>query len=753
MSAAAAASLVEAEAVAAEAPCPFPGLRPFTEKEARSYFGREEQRDECIRRLQEHRFLAVMGASGSGKSSLVRAGVMHALSNGLLRGADERWHQVVLRPGADPMAALVGALGGWAARQRMADAPSATFDIEASLRSSSRGLAEVVAKLNIDHRNVLILVDQFEELFRLGKDRSTPQRWAAERAEFVRVLLGARGHPQLPVYLVITMRTDFLDDCTRYHGLADALNDGHFLVPMLTRGQLERAVAEPATRLGVPMSRALVRRVLGDALNVEDPLPTIQHALMRTWHERARRIASGQRSPQLGIDLSDYDAVGGAREALDRHGSDVLASLDEDTRRAAKIVFQRLTLTDADGKVTRSPASLRALVRLARAAGIPEAEPCVRRVLEAFRADDCRFIVPPADEPILDDSEIDISHEAVFRIWRELSGHGPSEPGWIAEEHADGRRYSHLVESARLKRTDQGQLLTEELLARKTIWWKQRSPTVEWVRRYHVPDEESQHIVESARRALAEIDRKGPLGHLAEREAVQREYRAALDAWHDAQFARARQHLEDSIEAKDEADRAARRMERKLLATRLLIVGAVILGMIAWIVRGERETRLRLELAARQAKEKTTETTHLLESAEHRANDAEERVRAAEQSARDAETRMQTIRAEADRAERAAAEKELAATKKIKEAEVQERRAQEGSQAIESQLTARQIQLERTNAQVQAQINEGKGVLEKIGGAIYERFGAARRLTGTDQPSPAGSSAPAPGPPDARRGL
>jgi energy-coupling factor transporter ATP-binding protein EcfA2 len=571
MTAAVSLSFSEAEDV-----CPFPGLRPFSERDARFYFGRENQRDECLQRLQEHRFLAVIGASGAGKSSLVRAGLLPALSQGLLKGADENWEHVVFRPGPDPMAALARALGKLDAGVMNA------ADVEQELRSSSRGLARAVARLNgaAPARQVLVVVDQFEELFRLGKERYAPEQWRAERAAFIKTVLGARTSSEASVYVVITMRTDFLDQCSHFLGLTDALNSGQFLVPELTREQLEHAITRPIERARGEISRAVVRRVLSEATQVPDSLPVVQHALMRTW-QRARDEGSAT------ITLDHYQAVGGLVGALDDHGNELLKRLDpkgsdDGMQRAVKLLFQRITLTNADDKVTRSPTSFGTLVRLAQASGVPRAESVLRAVVDVFRANDCRFLMPPEDEAVDVDTEIDISHEAVFRNWRLLSGAGDN-PGWIAREHRDGRAYCRLAEAARVKRRGEGQLLTEELLALTEAWWASRRPTAEWASRYHVLDATAQALIERAKGSAA--------GGAFQRDVL------ALEGWHREQFALSKGFLEESVAARDAEVAARRALERAAESARREALDAQRLAE-----KAEADARVQAELNATRAR-------------------------------------------------------------------------------------------------------------------------------------------------------
>ena len=208
---------------------PYPGLRPFRRDEVDVFFGREEQIDKLLAMLGRHRFLAVVGESGCGKSSLVRAGMIPALETGLLAAAGARWRVARTRPGEAPLRSLAASLLDPAALGlERAGQPAAEAFLYATLRRGPLGLAEALADTPLPPRTqLLVLVDQFEEIFRYRRhgDRD-------EADAFVALLLAAVARPEPPVYVVLTMRSDFLGECAHFAGLPEAMNDSQFL----TRG-------------------------------------------------------------------------------------------------------------------------------------------------------------------------------------------------------------------------------------------------------------------------------------------------------------------------------------------------------------------------------------------------------------------------------------------------------------------------------------------------------------------------------------
>src|SRR6516225_486625 len=199
---------------------PYPGLRPFRRDEADIFFGREEQVDQLLAKLESTRFLAVVGVSGCGKSSLVRAGMLSALAGGFMASAGPRWHVLEMRPGGHPLANLAQALlrgdtldAEWQSR------PDAEAFIRAVLRRGPLGLVELLREsLEPSRNNLLLLVDQFEEIFRFHKHGD-----ANEATAFVDLLLESARQQDVPIFVVLTMRSDFLGDCSLFAGLPEAI--------------------------------------------------------------------------------------------------------------------------------------------------------------------------------------------------------------------------------------------------------------------------------------------------------------------------------------------------------------------------------------------------------------------------------------------------------------------------------------------------------------------------------------------------
>jgi len=501
--------------VYASARRPFVGLRSFGSRDSGFYFGRTEQIDRLQQMLLTSQLISVIGSSGSGKSSLVRAGLLPRLhDNPLFAGQDWTW--VSMRPGDAPVRNLADALA------RRNDSPDLLHDydllrgradrIELLLFESSFGIRDA---LNLDApppdetgaqawqqgaapRPLVILVDQFEEIFRFADLREQrgldPRQAAAHRDEatlFVQLLLAAVEDLDCPCRVILTMRSDFIGECARFHGLSEAVTASQYLVPALTRDQRSESIRFPVERAGGSIDSTLVQRLLNETNEDMDQLPVLQHVMMRCWQHAARRDSE---APHLTLD--DYNAVGGIANALTNHANEVL---DELTRMAspsaadpnlddvARRVFQCLTDTDSQGRTTRRPQTLGALAAVlvpdgADAGASAAAEQAVRVVVAHFSNPDCSFLRAPAEETMDAGSVIDIGHEALIRRWERLGG--AESTSWVREEQRDAERYRNLVSLANLGLMDESQLSIYE------TWWQERRPNRNWARRYARGDEE-----------------------------------------------------------------------------------------------------------------------------------------------------------------------------------------------------------------------------------------------------------------------
>jgi tetratricopeptide (TPR) repeat protein len=468
---------------------PFPGLRPFEENEQDLFFGREGQSEEILGRLRAQRFVAVVGASGSGKSSLVRAGLLPYLHGGFLAQAGSRWRIAIFRPGGEPIKNLAVALDQPNALGRTAEGADAAAQsamlLEVSLRRSGLGLIEAVRLARLpEGEQVLVVVDQFEELFRFAGAADRPGG-EEDAAAFVKLLLEASAQRELPIYVVLTMRSDYIGDCARYRDLPEAVTAGLYLIPRMTRDQRRAAIVEPVRVGGGSIAPRLVTRLLNDVGDDPDQLPILQHALMRTWDYWQAR-AGGARP----IDVEDYLAIGGMTDALSQHADEAYDALPDDRHRAiAKRMFQALSEKGPDNREARRPTNVGKLAQV-----VDGPIDSIVRVAEDFRAPGRSFLTPAPNVALAPDSVIDISHESLIRGWRRMRQ-------WVEDEAESARVYRRLADTASLHVQGIAGLMRDPDLENMLTWRDRERPNAAWGERYYPGFERAMAFLEQSRLA------------------------------------------------------------------------------------------------------------------------------------------------------------------------------------------------------------------------------------------------------------
>ncbi len=461
--------------VTAENKNPFPGLRPFREDEEYLFFGRENQVDAMVDKLAATHFLGVVGTSGSGKSSLVNCGLRPALHGGLMARAGTSWRMAQCRPGNDPMRALARALAEDGVLFKGYQAAGLTLAeiVDTTLRMSKLGLIDIYEQANLgEDVNLLVVVDQFEELFRYRQPAAGQQQNVTgvieEATAFVNLLLAAKEQTSYPIYIVLTMRSDFLGDCTQFSGLAEAINVGQYLVPRMTRDERRAAISGPVGVGGAEISPVLLTRLVNEVGDNPDQLSILQHALNRTW---ARWEGSGDNGP---LDLPHYQSIGTMAHALDQHAEKAYAELTTARQRhICEKLFKALTDKATDPRGVRRPTRLDTLCALA------EATPAeITQVIDVFRKPSRSFLMPPAEDALEARTVIDISHESLMRVWERLKS-------WADQEAQSAHIYCRLAETAVLHDKGKAGLWDNPDLQGAIDWQENNRPNKDWAQRYH----------------------------------------------------------------------------------------------------------------------------------------------------------------------------------------------------------------------------------------------------------------------------
>jgi len=450
---------------------PYPGLRPFEEGDQDYFFGRNAQTRGLRQKLDASRLVAVVGRSGCGKSSLVKAGLIPLLAKENAAG-EPIWRVALFRPQGRPIEELAKALLKLVPGAAEEARELRRSRLAAMLSRSSQGLVEAASELGLGASGrLLVIVDQFEEIFRFEDPSGSS---ADEATAFVRLLIEAINAESPGINVILTMRLDFLGDCARFQRLPEAISDGQYLVPNLSRAERRAAIEEPAKKAGKLIKPEVTQRLLNEVGEDPDQLPVLQHVLMRMWQHAG---AGAQ------ISLDDYTGTGGVKEAISRHADQIYLALPSDGHRlAAERLFKAISERDRRGRSIRRATLFGEIAAIVAGdddtTAAARSEQKLLEVVDAFRAPDCCFVMPPAGEPITASKLIDISHESLLRGWNRLTG-TPGTEGWIGEEAADGRKYNDLLEDEKRHYVFPGKIADE-----RQLWWRTTRPNAAWAERY-----------------------------------------------------------------------------------------------------------------------------------------------------------------------------------------------------------------------------------------------------------------------------
>src|SRR5262249_14776954 len=272
---------------------------------------------------------------------------------------------------------------------------------------------------------------------------------------------------QVPIYVVLTMRSDFIGECGQFEGLAEAVNRGEFLIPRLTREQYKRVIEGPIRVGGGKITPRLLQRLLNDLGQQADQLPCLQHALMRTWN------VWSEKGDQEALDLDDYQRVGKMTHALSLHADEIYDALATDReRQLCRGLFQALTVQESEGRGIRRP---QRLGRLCQILDVSADE--LLPIIDAYRRHGVTFLMPGPEVELTERTIIDISHESLMRVWTRLRN-------WVEEEAQAAGIYLRLSESAALYGQGKAGLYRDPELGIALAWQESQRPNAAWAERY-----------------------------------------------------------------------------------------------------------------------------------------------------------------------------------------------------------------------------------------------------------------------------
>lgn len=526
---------------------PYPGLRPFRIDEAHLFFGRDREIVDITGRVAADQRVFLVGPSGSGKSSLINAGLIPQLEGEAAWSPGGGWRVIRLRPGADPLEALAraveGAVPGVVAR-----------DLHQVLRARTTALADLLRQ-HASGCRVLVIVDQFEEVFRRRALLRSSDGWVDEVEHFVDLLLAASDPAGGPAHLLCGLRGEFVGRCGEIEALASLVNRSLYLLPPLSSAAVSEVVCRPAEAFGARVEPRLVVELQALTEAEDVPLPVLEHALLRAWR------SAEARGPVMTLGLDDLQAAGGLSQALGKHADEVLAGVTgarEADRELVGRLFRRLCFIDAAGVRQRNPARVEELATLVVGADAARVEGLLGPFVDAG--------LLTVDAPTggwAPETTVDVAHETVFGRW-------PTLRAWLDQEASDVNLYRQLALSVSLA-AGRSVTLLEPVLVRGEALLGRVGALGAWARRLQDPT-------------------LGPLA--AEVERVLRENRQRVDRDREKRIA----------EVEDAAERRVRDTERTRLTWLAAFAGILIIGMLGWLVAVQ-TAKADVQKAAAQASE------------------------------------------------------------------------------------------------------------------------------------------------------
>ncbi len=445
---------------------PFPGLRPFRSDESHLFFGQDNTCEKVISKLTVNNFVCLLGGAGVGKTSLINCDLKPWLYSGLAFDKKAAWHIFDAQPGLDPIKNLAKAIclevkEFFDESQRIQEQISYSV-----LRRGKTGIIELFdqLKLSVDD-NYLFVIDQFEDLFRL-RLKTDEIDFFEESLEFVTLLTEALNSSKYNIYVIVSIRSDFTDDCVMFPGLAEMINRSNVLIPRMARNQIEQVVIGPLLTANVTMDKTCLAQILNDATISEDVLPRLQYAMKRTWDSW-----SSLNSPDKPISIKEYESIGGIKGAISSHANLIFDDLSEVDKNTCELIFKSLTERGAENKGLGRACTIQELSGIAKV----EVDDIIR-IITIFSQKEIGFLEFDSND-FRPETFVQLSHVSIMRAWDKLSK-------WVDDEAISGQMYKQLSNASAAYQIGRAGLLRSPDLQFAINWREKQKPTLVWAQRY-----------------------------------------------------------------------------------------------------------------------------------------------------------------------------------------------------------------------------------------------------------------------------
>ncbi len=459
-------------------------MRPFEKEDKYLFFGRNEHSLIFRERIYKSHFVSVLGPSGSGKSSFVRAKIIPELEEEgkSPEDPDRKWTVVKMQPGKEPMENLASALTSripelfhWDENITTKNVPEELkYFVRDKLYDSPLYLVEKIRLSKGFHEKLVIFVDQFEEVITQGKRENFEKT-----NRFIQFILQTLKATDVHVYIITAMRANYLEQCNRFPGFPEALNRNHFLLPPLNREQLREAIIGPQRSVDehgkkpfeeLVFDPVFVNALLNDMEREPSGLPFMQHILLKMFNEARKK-------EEWKLDQKLYVEHGGLSKAFEIHANDIFDKMYAMRQKACEKMLKSLCSKSVDGEGKRFK---RTFTELAEEKSLKIED--IDNVISAFRDNGCQIFTTHRDDDgdecareKPEDGLITIVHESIINKWKRLSD-------WADQEAEASTKYFVLHHRALNKNKSLGGLL-QTSAAHYKEWWKEQEPTKAWARR------------------------------------------------------------------------------------------------------------------------------------------------------------------------------------------------------------------------------------------------------------------------------
>ncbi len=451
---------------------PFVGIRPLDTSEKHLFFGRDTHVKSIVNKLYTNHFVVISGASGIGKTSLVNCGIIpEVLKEG-------HWKIISSEIIDSPLENLCIDFLRTNNKVPSVEYPEPCKDFKRS---------EFIKYLKEDSKknsyNYLVVIDQFEQLVLNGADKS---RDAYEKAlaSYINLLVDLINEKGIPVYIIISIRSDYIEKFVDYSEFTELVNDSHYLLPLMADVDLREAISGPLKFAGVDCENKLTDRIIDDLKGKQDKLALMQHVLMRSfniWKESAKK------GEPLSVEL--YEQAGTVDNALHNHAEEAYSELTENNKKICERIFKTITAKISEDQYVKLHIKIEELVKITQVEDY-----IIIKIINVFNKKSRPLLIPSQDTLLTEDSYVSLSHEVLIRNWGRLKS-------WVDEEADSVEMYKRLADSAFKFQMGKGELWSSPELDQALAWREKNAPNATWAHRHNPAFERTMVFLE-----LSEIE-------------------------------------------------------------------------------------------------------------------------------------------------------------------------------------------------------------------------------------------------------